>query len=250
MSSNISVDSTDSDVFYVEQISNESSPQRNNSQDILNSTERSEHHAMRMPSISTIASPSPTFSRSTTTLMSQPYHTVLGGSSRSFPPAWTIWICRLTRSTSWQPWLLYTRYRTPMMTKTPRNHRTLRNCHLHQLPLWMWARSTAAKHHIPVPMTIRSIQAMSHAESTGTSRQMMISALVFQGIHLLRRALVLPRRLKEHRRENWACECAFQKRGECRRTSAKPADRRSPQRTSLAHQTETRTVKITKLLLN
>ena len=87
MSSNISLDSTDSDVFYVEQISNESSPQRNNSQDIHNSTERSEHHAMRMPSISTITSPSPTFSRSTTTLMSQPYHTVLGGSSWSFPPS-------------------------------------------------------------------------------------------------------------------------------------------------------------------
>ena len=59
MSSNISIDSTDTDVFYVEQISNEPSPQRNNSPDILNSTERSEHHAMRMPSISTIASPQP-----------------------------------------------------------------------------------------------------------------------------------------------------------------------------------------------
>ena len=59
MSSNISLDFTDSDVFYVEQISNEPSPQRNNSLDILNSTERSEHHATRMPSISTIASPQP-----------------------------------------------------------------------------------------------------------------------------------------------------------------------------------------------
>ena len=59
MSSNISLDSTDFDVFYVEQISNEPSPQRNNSPDILNSTERSEHHATRMPSISTIASPQP-----------------------------------------------------------------------------------------------------------------------------------------------------------------------------------------------
>ena len=57
--SNISFDSTDSDVFYVEQISNEPSPRRNNSPDILNSTERSEHQAARMPSISTIASPQP-----------------------------------------------------------------------------------------------------------------------------------------------------------------------------------------------
>ena len=61
MSSNSSLDSTDSDVFYVEQISIESSPQRNNSPDKLNSTELSEHHATRMPSIFTIASPQPYF---------------------------------------------------------------------------------------------------------------------------------------------------------------------------------------------
>ena len=59
MSSNISLDSTDSDVFYVEQLSDEPSPRKNNSPDTLNSTERSEHHAMRMPSISTIAPPQP-----------------------------------------------------------------------------------------------------------------------------------------------------------------------------------------------
>ena len=59
MSSNISLDSTNSDVFYVEQISNEPSPRRNNSPDILNSTKTSQHHAVRMPSITTIASPQP-----------------------------------------------------------------------------------------------------------------------------------------------------------------------------------------------
>ena len=59
MSSNISLDSTDSDVFDVEQISNETSPRRNNSPDILNSTERLEHHATRVPSFSTIPSPEP-----------------------------------------------------------------------------------------------------------------------------------------------------------------------------------------------
>ena len=61
MSSNISLDSTDPDVFYLEQILNEPNPQRNNSPDILNSTERSEQHAIRMPSISTFASPQPYF---------------------------------------------------------------------------------------------------------------------------------------------------------------------------------------------
>ena len=59
MSSSISLASTDSDVFYVEQLSDEPSPRRNDSPDKLNSTERSEHQAARMPSISTIASPQP-----------------------------------------------------------------------------------------------------------------------------------------------------------------------------------------------
>ena len=59
MASNLSLNSTDSDVFYVEQVSDAPSPRRNNSPDILNSTEQSQHQAMRMPSISTIASPQP-----------------------------------------------------------------------------------------------------------------------------------------------------------------------------------------------
>ena len=59
MLSNTSLDSTDYDVFYEEQISNDPSPQRNNSPDILNSTELSEPDATRMLPISTIASPQP-----------------------------------------------------------------------------------------------------------------------------------------------------------------------------------------------
>ena len=59
MASTNSIDSTDSDVFFVEQISNEPSPQRNNSPNLFNSTELTEHHAARMPSVSTIASPQP-----------------------------------------------------------------------------------------------------------------------------------------------------------------------------------------------
>ena len=57
--SNISLDSTDSDVFYVEQSSSEPSPRRHNTPNILNSTEISEQHISRMPSISSIASPQP-----------------------------------------------------------------------------------------------------------------------------------------------------------------------------------------------
>ena len=59
MTSNISMASDDSDVFFVEQSSSELSLQRHNTPNILNSTEISEQHTARMPSISSIASPEP-----------------------------------------------------------------------------------------------------------------------------------------------------------------------------------------------
>ena len=55
----ISMASDDSDVFYVEQSSTEPSPQRHNTPNILNSTEVSEQHTARMPSVLSIASPQP-----------------------------------------------------------------------------------------------------------------------------------------------------------------------------------------------
>ena len=59
MASIISMDSVDSDVFFVEQLSNEPSPQRNNSRNVLNSTERSGTHATETPTVSSVASPEP-----------------------------------------------------------------------------------------------------------------------------------------------------------------------------------------------
>ena len=59
MMSNISMASDYSDVFYVEQSSTEPSPQRHNTPNILNSTELSERHTARMPSVLSIASPQP-----------------------------------------------------------------------------------------------------------------------------------------------------------------------------------------------
>ena len=59
MASNISLESVDYDVFFVEQVSNESSPQGNNSANILNSTELSGIQATEMPTFSSVASPEP-----------------------------------------------------------------------------------------------------------------------------------------------------------------------------------------------
>ena len=58
MASNTSIDSVESDVFFVEQISNE--PVHNGTTpNILNSTELSQTHTAGMPSVSSIASPEP-----------------------------------------------------------------------------------------------------------------------------------------------------------------------------------------------
>ena len=57
--SNISLASDDSDVFYVEQSSTETSPQRHNTSKMLNSTKLTEHHTARIPSVSSIASRQP-----------------------------------------------------------------------------------------------------------------------------------------------------------------------------------------------
>ena len=59
MASNISIDSTESDVFFVEQISNEPSPQRHNSTIILSSTALSPTYTAGTPSVSSISSLKP-----------------------------------------------------------------------------------------------------------------------------------------------------------------------------------------------
>ena len=61
MASNISLDSVDSDVFFVEQLPNEPSPHRNKFPNFLNSTELSRTHRREMPTISSVASPEPEF---------------------------------------------------------------------------------------------------------------------------------------------------------------------------------------------
>ena len=59
MTSSFSMASDDSDVFYVEQSSSELSPEKHNTPNILNSTEISEQHTAREPSITSIASREP-----------------------------------------------------------------------------------------------------------------------------------------------------------------------------------------------
>ena len=59
MASNVSINSSDSDVFYVEQSSKDPSPPRPNTPIVLNSTEMSGNDTWEMISISSIASSEP-----------------------------------------------------------------------------------------------------------------------------------------------------------------------------------------------
>ena len=59
MALNLSLNSTDSDVFYVEQSSNDQSVPRPNTPIVLNSTEISGDDTREMISISSISSPEP-----------------------------------------------------------------------------------------------------------------------------------------------------------------------------------------------
>ena len=127
MSSNISIDSMDSDVFHVEQISNEPSVQENNSPNILNSTELSEHHTTGMPSISSIASPKPQIF---TIINDSNDPTMPYGFGRQLPivpPSLNDLNFPPTHLTSWQQWRSQTLLRMPMMTIIARSHRSRQN---------------------------------------------------------------------------------------------------------------------------
>ena len=59
MASSVSLNSTDSDVFFVEQRSSEPNPQRNSSPNVFNSTELSGMHIRENPTLSSVTSLEP-----------------------------------------------------------------------------------------------------------------------------------------------------------------------------------------------
>ena len=141
------------------------------------------------------------------------------------------WTCRPILLTSWQRWLSQATLRRPMMTTIAHNHLTRQNSPQYRRPQWAWAPSTAGRRPTRRRTTTHFTQV--------TNPEGYISFLQ------------VPHRrhhLREGRKEDWAWECPFQKRGECRSTSAKHADRRSPQQmTSQVHREGSRTVEIIKL---
>ena len=118
-----------------------------------------------------------------------------------------------------------------MRTIRARSHRRLTNCRRYRRPPWTWPLLTARRR----PTRQQTI--------TPSTPMMNPGEYIF--CHQLQ-----PRRCRTERwKWNWARECPFQKKGECRSTSAMAAVRRSPQqRTSQVHQTRIRTLKTLKLI--
>ena len=230
MSSNISLDSTDSYVFYVEQISNEPSPQRNNSPDILNSAEQSEHHATRMPSISTIASP-------------QPYFFTINDDSN-------------------EPTIPYGFGR-----KLPIVPPSLNNLNLPPNPFNIFAtmaiatntgdanddnyspQSPQPSEPSPISTPLMNVSSFNSWETsyTTTDNDIFYSSDKPRRIYFLPPSPASPPSPPRKLRRRLNMGMSFPKEGECRSTSAKPAVRRSPQqRTSQVNQTGIKAVKTIK----
>ena len=231
MSFNTLINSENSDVFFVERISNEPSAQRNNSPNILNSTEISHTHTARMPSVSPIASPE---TQILTIHDDTNEPTMPNGLGRQLPivptslndlnlppnPFHILATMVVVNHTAHGKEDIYSPqspepYELSLISTAPKNVSTFDN--------WETSHTTTDDNNFysdDEPVRIYFLP------STPTPPPP-------------------PRKMKK----KWNWECRFQEKGECRSTSAKSADRRFPQqRTSQVHQTTTRTLKDTQTL--
>ena len=230
MSSNMSIDSLDSDVFFVEQISNEPSPQRNISPNILNSTELSHTQTARMTSVSSIASPDPQILtiHDDANEPTMPY-----GFGRQFaivPPSLN------DLNLPPNPFNILATMAVVNYTDDGNN-----NNYSPQSP----------EPSEPSPITTPPMN-ISNFDSWDTSH-MATDDNTFYSVDEPRREQFLPSTptpppLPLKLKRKLSPGMSFQKEGECRSTSSEPAVRRFPQqRTSKVHQTRSRVLKTFKL---
>ena len=98
----MSNNSTDSDVFYVEESTNDASLPRLNTRIVLNSTEMSDIDTREMISISFTLSPRPQFATIDSDSIEPTLPLDSDSSSQLFHGASTLWTSHPTRSKFWQ----------------------------------------------------------------------------------------------------------------------------------------------------
>ena len=251
--SNISLDSTDSDVFYVEQSSSEPSPRRHNTPNILNSTEMSEHHTTRMPSVSTIASPEPRIFTidDDSNEPTMPYG--FGQQLPIVPPS----LNDLNLPTN--PFNILATMAIANNTGDDNDGYSPQSPEQSlPSPISTPPMKISTTSGLETPHTTTDDNTLYYSSDNDPRRIYWETSLneTFESILSLEESTssqaLHPHRhhLRESWKERWTWECPFQKRGECRSTSAKPADKRFPQRTLQAHRTESRSLKRLNILLN
>ena len=226
MASNISMASSDSYVFNVEQISNEPSPQRNNSPNILNSTEISQPHTARMPSVSFSHPPKPQMFtiNDNSNEPTMPYG--FGRQLPIVPPS----LNHLNLPPN--PFNILATVAVVTLTQADNDDYSPQSPEPYEL-------SSISTH----PMNVSTFDSWETSHTTTDDK-------TFHSDDEPRRIYILPstptppppppRKLKR----GLSLGMSFQKSRECRSTSAKPAVRRSPQqRTSQIHQTRIRNFK-------
>ena len=230
MLSNISIDSTDSDVFFVQQISNEPSPQRNNSPNFLNSTKLSEHHTAGMPSVSSIAS-------------LEPQILTIHDKSKEPTMAYGFGLQLPIVPPSLNDLNLPPNPFTILATMALVNYTEVANDDNYS------PQSPESSELSPIstpPMNVSTFDSWETSQTTTDNT--FYSDDEPRRIHFLQSAPTPPPPPRKLKRK-LSLGMSFPKEGgECRSTTAKPAVRRSPrQRTSQVHQTGIRTVKTFKL---
>ena len=220
MSSNISIDSIDSDVFYGENISNDPSPQRNNSPNILNSTQLSQHHTAGMPSVFSIAFPDHYIFNinDSSNEPTMPYG--FGQQLPIVPPS--------LNDLNLPPNPL-----NILVTMAVANHTEDTNDDNYS------PQSPEPSEPSPISTPLMNVSAFNSWETpyTTTGDDTFYSSDEPRRIYFLPLTPSPPTSPARKLKRDWAWECPFQKMGECSSTSAKRAVRRSPQqRTSQVHQ--------------
>ena len=231
MMSNTSMASDDSDVFYVEQSSTEPSPQRHNTPNILNSTELSEQHTARMPSVLSIASPQPQINtiNDDSNEPTMPYG--FGRQLPIVPPGLN------DLNLSPNSFNILATMAVVDHTEDDNN-----DGYSPQSP----DPSDPSPISTP-PMNVSTFNSWETTHTT-TDDNTFYSDDEPRRVYFLPSTLTPPSPPQKLKRK-LSLEMSFQKKRECRSTSAKSADNRSPQqRTSQAHQAEVRTVPISNLL--
>ena len=123
----ISSESNDFDLFYVEQMSNNLSPPRPNTSNVLSSTKMSGNNTLDNITISPIASPGPELLKTNLLRINQRCRMDWDRSYQTFLQTWTIWTFPLIHSEYWQQWRYQSLQQKDMTKTTAPNHRNVIN---------------------------------------------------------------------------------------------------------------------------